>query len=232
VNLKITPSGTLNILHSFCSRAACKDGRNPFAGLVQAVDGTSTVQRTIGGAHGYGTVFKITPRRTFKTLHSFCSQSGCPEGEFPQTGLVQATNGNLYGTTIVGGAYGFGTIFEYPAAGLIQDTNGNLYGITADGGTIGDGTTFSLSVGLGPFVETQPTAAKVGATVNILGTNLTRATSVNFNGKAGNFHCGVEFRNHDLRTRTRHHRRSPGGNAQRHAFEQRVLPGVAIGHRK
>jgi len=266
---KITPSGTLTTLHSFCSQPACKDGRNPFAALVQAVDGNLYSTTYVGGARGYGTVFKITPSGTFKTLHSFCSQSGCPDGEFPQTGLVQATNGNLYGTTVVGGAYGSGTIFEitrsgtlttlynvcsqsgcpdgnylyagliqatdgnlygvmdiggannggtifsmtlsgtlttlhsfcsqpacadgqYPAAGLVQDTNGNLYGTTADGGAnacsgLTCGTVFSLSVGLPPFVETQPTAAKVGATVNILGTNLTGATSVNFNGKAATF---------------------------------------------
>jgi large repetitive protein len=62
-----------------------------------------------------------------------------------------------------------------------------LYGTTDDGGANGDGTVFSLSVGLGPFVETQPTAAKVGARIKILGTSLTGATSVNFNGKAATF---------------------------------------------
>jgi hypothetical protein len=62
-----------------------------------------------------------------------------------------------------------------------------LYGTTDDGGANGFGTVFSLSVGLGPFVETEPTAAKVGATVKILGTNLTGTTSVNFNGKTATF---------------------------------------------
>ena len=49
------------------------------------------------------------------------------------------------------------------------------------------GTVFSLSVGLGPFVETQPTYGKVGAVVKILGTDLTGATSVSFNGTAAAF---------------------------------------------
>jgi uncharacterized repeat protein (TIGR03803 family) len=90
------------------------------------------------------------------TLYNFCSQSGCPDG-------------------------------QYPAAGLVQDTDGNLYGTTADGGANGDGTVYSLSIGLAPFVETLPTSGKVGAAVKILGTNLTGATSVSFNGKAAAF---------------------------------------------
>jgi len=69
-----------------------------------------------------------------------------------------------------------------PLAGLMQDTNGNLYGTTFEGGAYGLGTVFSLSVGLGPFVETQTTSGRVGAAVKILGTNLTVATSVMFNG--------------------------------------------------
>jgi hypothetical protein len=50
-----------------------------------------------------------------------------------------------------------------------------------------DGTVFSLSVGLGPFVETLPTSGKVGAAVKILGTDLTGATSVAFNGTVATF---------------------------------------------
>jgi len=70
-----------------------------------------------------------------------------------------------------------------PFAGLAQDTNGIFYGTTHEGGASdSDGTVFSLSVGLGPFVETNPVAGKVGGTVGILGTNLTGATGVKFNG--------------------------------------------------
>jgi hypothetical protein len=78
--------------------------------------------------------------------------------------------------------------------GLVQDTNGTFYGTTVHGGNIvyhycgsSCGTIFSLSVGLGPFVETEPASGSVGAAVNILGTNLTGATSVTFNGTAASF---------------------------------------------
>jgi uncharacterized repeat protein (TIGR03803 family) len=70
---------------------------------------------------------------------------------------------------------------------MVQATNGKFYGTTFQGGANGDGTVFSLSVGLGPFVETQPTSGKVGAEVKILGTDLTGATSVTFNGTAAAF---------------------------------------------
>jgi hypothetical protein len=87
---------------------------------------------------------------------------------------------------------------------------------------------FSLSVGLGPFVETEPASGAVGAAVNILGTNLTGATSVTFNGIAAKF---TVVSSSEITTTV------PAGattgevqvvDPQRHAFEQRVLPG-AIG---
>ena len=158
----IIPGGTLTTLYSFCSQGACTDGENP-SGLVQATNGDLYGTTSHGGAfgngcapYGCGTVFKITPSGTLTTLYTFCSQSGCTDGETPETGLVQATNGDLYGTTFYGGAYNGGTIFR-------------------------------LSVGLGPFVETQPSSGNVGAAVNILGTDLTGATSVSFDGTAAVF---------------------------------------------
>jgi hypothetical protein len=62
-----------------------------------------------------------------------------------------------------------------------------FYGTTAFGGTNFDGTVFSISVGLGPFVETLPVSGKVGKRVRILGTNLTGATKVTFHGVATTF---------------------------------------------
>lgn len=166
---KVTPSGQFTILHSFCSKAACADGQSSYAGLIQASDGNLYGTTLSGGTQGHGTVFKITKGGTFSTLYSFCAQSGCADGEFPQTGLVQASNGNLYGTTILGGAYGSGTIFEltlsgalttlysacsqtgcpdgnYLYAGLIQARDGNLYGIMQVGGAHNSGTIFKITL--------------------------------------------------------------------------------------
>jgi uncharacterized repeat protein (TIGR03803 family) len=116
---KITPSGTLTTLYSFCSQTSCTDGKNPQAALVQATDGNFYGTTYLGGANttdcgdGCGTVFKITPSGTLTTLYSFCSQSGCTDGRYPVAGLVQATNGNLYGTTLDGGANNNeGTVFK------------------------------------------------------------------------------------------------------------------------
>jgi uncharacterized repeat protein (TIGR03803 family) len=115
---------------------------------------------------------------------------------------MQATDGNFYGTASFGRACSDGTIFEItpegrlttlhslddnfddndgydPIAALVQGTDGNFYG-TSEGG--GYGTIFRLSTGLAPFVKTLPTIAKVGATIRILGTNLTGGASVTFNG--------------------------------------------------
>ena len=204
---ELTPGGTLTSLHSFVG----SDGSNPTAGLVQASDGNFYGTTSLGGAYGEGTVFKITPDGSLTTLYNFCAQSGCPDGGNPIAGLMQATDGNFYGTTVGGGAYAGGTIFSItsggtlttlhsfaytdgsePTGGLVQGTNGDFYGTTTRSGAncTGDGgcgTVFSLSVGLGPFVETNPTSGKVGAKVSILGTDLTAATGVTFKGTAATF---------------------------------------------
>jgi uncharacterized repeat protein (TIGR03803 family) len=199
---KITPNGTLTTLHSF----DYTDGAYPLATLVQATDGNFYGTTFYGGSNNWGTVFKMTPSGTLTMLHSFDYTGGAK----PYAGLVQATDGNFYGTTSSGGINNDGTVFEIapsgalttlyslcsqssctdgssPYAGLLQATSGKLYGTAGFGGTNNSGTVFSLSVGLAPFVETEPTSGKVGAAVNILGTNLAGATSVTFNGTAAAF---------------------------------------------
>jgi uncharacterized repeat protein (TIGR03803 family) len=91
--------------------------------LVQATNGNLYGTTYTGGANAGGTVFKITPDGTLTTLYSFCSQSGCADGSGPYAPLVQATNGNLYGTTGNGGSNGDGTVFKITPSGKLT----NLY---------------------------------------------------------------------------------------------------------
>jgi uncharacterized repeat protein (TIGR03803 family) len=203
----MTLSGTLTTLYNFCSQSSCADGASPAAAVVQGNDGELYGTTSGGGSSGYGTVFKITEAGALTTFHNFCAHSGCTDGAAPAAELIQANDGNFYGTT--GGSYGVGTIFkvtrrgtlttlynlcfeyncveEYLDPNLVQDTNGIFYGTTYAGGTHGDGTIFSLSVGLGLFVEPLPPSGIVGAPVTILGTGLSGATSVIFNGTAAAF---------------------------------------------
>ena len=69
-----------------------------------------------------------------------------------------------------------------PTTGLIQGLDGDLYGTTPGGGTFFFSTVYSVSVGLAPFVKTMPASGHVGAAVKILGTNLSSAASISFNG--------------------------------------------------
>ena len=194
---KMTPAGTLTALYSF----AGADGARPVASLVQASDGNFYGITSEGGAHGEGILFKITPAGLLTTLHSFSRTAG----DYPIGALVRATDGNVYGTTAEGGDNGYGTIFkisaedEFPTvysfssidgfgnSGLVQATNGSLYGTTYPDSSANEGTVFSLSIGLGPFVGTVPSSGTIGETIQILGTDLTGATSVTFNGIASTF---------------------------------------------
>ena len=91
--------------------------------------GTSTGRPTAaGGINGRtsgGTVFKITPSGILTTLYTFCSQSGCTDGGGPAGGLVQATDGNFYGTTYggridaCGAGNSCGTVFKITPSGVL-----------------------------------------------------------------------------------------------------------------
>ena len=155
------PAQTFTTLHIFDGT----DGEYPAAGLVQGTDGNFYGTTGYGGAttctYGCGTIFKITPAGTLTTLHSF----DYTDGEYPLgVGLVQATDGNFYGTTYSGAAYGYGTVFKItpasalttlhsfdstdgadPEAGLVQGTDGSFYGTTYFGGAYNYGTIFKIT---------------------------------------------------------------------------------------
>jgi uncharacterized repeat protein (TIGR03803 family) len=153
---KITPSGTLTTLYSFCAQTNCTDGFNPGGQLVLATNGDFYGTTFNGGAHSGGTVFKITPSGTLTTLYSFCTKhrnGHCADGESPVGGLTRGNDGNFYGATNVGGVNcECGTVFKItprgvlttlhsfdrtdgdgPSVGLVLATGGSFFGTTEGG---------------------------------------------------------------------------------------------------
>lgn len=163
---QITPAGGLRILHYFCTQTNCTDGSQP-SGFIQGIDGKFYGTTVFGGAYNHGTVFSITTNGEFDILYSFCAQTNCVDGAEPYSGLIQADNGMLYGTTSFGGSAGplnQGTIFRITTAGtftslysfsnngrdsipngLIQGADGNLYGTSQSIGTTGTAFQFTLA---------------------------------------------------------------------------------------
>jgi uncharacterized repeat protein (TIGR03803 family) len=130
---RISPDGALTVLYSFCAQLPdCPDGSHPVAPLVLATDGDLYGTTKYGGNSGCpdfyncGTIFKITPNGTLTTIYTFCSQSECADGGNPDAGLVQATNGDLYGTTFFGGSNRYytlvgGTVFKITPDGVFHE---------------------------------------------------------------------------------------------------------------
>jgi uncharacterized repeat protein (TIGR03803 family) len=159
-------------LYDFCSQKigiACADGDNP-SGLVQGTNGNFYASAPIGGTSslcgtgiGCGVLFELTPAGGYTLLYDFCSLANCTDGGSPTGGLMQATNGMFYGTDGIGGS----------GSGCPQG--------------LGCGAIYTLSVGLGPFVEALPGFGSAGRVVGILGSQLGATTSVTFNGTAATF---------------------------------------------
>ena len=149
------------IIYTFCSLANCADGASPYTQLISGFDGNLYGITSQGGANGVGTVFKLTLSGKLTTLHSFnLGGASIPCGNGPGicAPLVQANNGNFYGTIFNGGlnvggtSYGDGTFFELTPSGtfttvynfcsqsnctdganpegFVQATDGNFYGVT------------------------------------------------------------------------------------------------------
>jgi len=197
---KVTPSGTtFKTLKQFDGT----DGWFPTAPLIQASDGDFYGTTELGGANGYGVVFKMTPGGKLTVLHSFADNG--IDGYEPVAGLVQATDGNLYGVTEGGGTSTYGTIFSIspkgtgysnpplysfdgtttgliPEVALLQHTNGLLYGLTDGGGPFDYGVFYSFDMGLKPFVSLVSTSGAAGSAIGILGQGFSSSSIVKFGG--------------------------------------------------
>jgi len=160
---KITPQGALTSLHSF----DLTDGAALYGGLVLATNGyfygmAGGGPGPLGGCPGWcGTVFRITAKGALTVLHYFNQN----DGRDPESTLVQAASGNLYGTTVIGGPSDSGTIFTMTPAGalttlfafsppggppnleggLVQATDGKFYGLSQRFGTSNHGTVYRVT---------------------------------------------------------------------------------------
>lgn len=177
------------------------------ASLLQASDGNFYGVTEAGGIRNGGTIFKMTPGFKLSTLYTFMGKSvGTKDGFTPVAGLIQATDGDLYGATAAGGANGMGTLYRISTSGeyqllynfngaagkapqgtLMQHTNGILYGTAQLGGANRLGTVYGLNLGLGPFITFVRSSGAVGQTAQILGQQLSGAASVTFNGVPATF---------------------------------------------
>ena len=173
---ELSPSNgawTETVLYSFHAN----DGYLPEAGLVRDKSGNLYGTTASGGKYGYGVAFELSLSNgswTETVLHDF---TGGVDGASPTANLILDKSGNLYGTTPLGGSYGWGTVFELtlsngswaetvlysfsssngdgalPQVGLVFDSAGNLYGTTRGGGTYGYGTVFQLNPSNGIWTE-------------------------------------------------------------------------------
>lgn len=160
---KITTAGVEHVIHSF----AGSDGQQPLSTMI-VVKGELYGTTLTGGKYAGGTIFRVTTAGNVKVVHNFGKGK---DGSAPYFGALLDVNGTLYGTTLMGGAKGVGTIFESslsgqekvlysfagtaakgcePYAGLIE-FNGALYGTSVGGSgppCAGKGTVFSVGGGV------------------------------------------------------------------------------------
>ena len=167
-------TSTYTTLASFNST----NGEQPTRGLVQStISGRLYGTCSAGGANGFGTIFDFNITTGLITKrHDFVNAGANLNGRAPRGGLVEASNGRLYGTTQIGGATNQGTIFELlvnaggsttftkkidltlaggarPYAGLFRASSNLLYGTTTQGGANSDGVIFSYNVGTNAYTN-------------------------------------------------------------------------------
>jgi uncharacterized repeat protein (TIGR03803 family) len=172
---KMTPAGALTNLYSFTGGA---DGYNPCGALVQGSDGNFygvTRRDVVQNVPFDGTIFKFSTNGTLTTLYTLNPLFN-GDGEYPFAGLIQAADGNFYGTTLYSDTAVNGTVFRITSAGayatlttfngaddgsqpksaMVQDSDGNLYGTTTAGGPYGKGSIFRLTFNSPPQITLQP----------------------------------------------------------------------------
>ena len=159
---RMTPDGTITRVAAFY----WTNGASPRARLLEAPDGSFYGTTYLGGTNftgpqgNWGTVFQVQTNGDLRNVVTF----NVTNGSSPATGILQASNGRLYGTTSDGGANDLGTVFELttngtlttlvdfdgtngggPQGDLMQASDGNIYGVTVIGGISNLGTVFRIA---------------------------------------------------------------------------------------
>jgi uncharacterized repeat protein (TIGR03803 family) len=163
---KMNAAGKFIWIHNFKG----PNGFEPLAGLLRDKSGNLYGTTSLGGNNecslGCGTVFKLDKNGKESVLHKFSPGS---DGHYPEALLVGDEEGDLFGTTYLGGTVGYGTVFKVDKngketilhnfagppdgggdgaivySGVIRDTAGDLYGVTFEGGVYGVGTVYEVS---------------------------------------------------------------------------------------
>jgi uncharacterized repeat protein (TIGR03803 family) len=111
VIFKIAPDGTESVLYDFCSQSNCGDGSFPHSTLVIDQNANLFGTTEAGGANNGGSLFKFDGS-ALQVLYSFCSETGCRDGQLPEGGLILDQANDLFGLTGGGGKANGGTVFE------------------------------------------------------------------------------------------------------------------------
>lgn len=188
-----------------------------YSGLIEGSDAKLYGSSSGDGDHGAGTVFKLnTDGSGYKVLHHFDTSGG--DGNYPEGGVIQASDGKLYGTTSYGGDFDSGVLFRigpdgtgysilhqfnsatndayYPVGDLYEGPGGTIMGVTYFGGSADSGTVYMIKSDGGGFAILHSFVTLKGAGQNPNATLVrgpdggTYGTTV-FGGAYG---CGVIFR--------------------------------------
>lgn len=116
---RIGPDGSnFSVVLAYCSHF-CPNGSMPESGLIEGPDGNFYGTAEASGAHGRGTIYRLTPSGQITDLHDFCN---CGDGSGPQADLLLASDGSFYGVTYIGGAGNDGTVFKLTGPPLVATT--------------------------------------------------------------------------------------------------------------
>jgi uncharacterized repeat protein (TIGR03803 family) len=179
---KVT-KGQESVMHSFAGSPA--DGYHPVAPLILDSKGNLYGTTWEGGTYGYGVVFKLDPTANEAVLYNFLG--GTADGANPYAGVIFDSEGNLYGTTEVGGSGNQGVVYKLdmttgietvlhnftgesdgfePTTGVVFDSEGNLYGTTTYGGTEDSGVLYEITAAGEVVILHEFTAETDGALPN------------------------------------------------------------------